>query len=107
MPIVTNTTINTFVSTITPFVTEVDDRSEVQKIKISPNPTTELITISFSDYGNADLTLTSIQGELIQNKTIVNGITTLNLQGLKEGLYIVTIKKSNGQKAVSKLVVKH
>jgi hypothetical protein len=61
---------------------------------IYPNPASSLLTIE-GNTKNAQLTITDISGKTVYTKTLQSNNTTLNIQGLKKGVYIYQIKGNN------------
>ncbi|WP_267405985.1 MULTISPECIES: T9SS type A sorting domain-containing protein [unclassified Chryseobacterium] len=72
-------------------------------IKVYPNPFTDSITIS--DVSNVkSLSITDISGRLI--KTIDKPSQTLYLEDLKQGMYLITLFKSDGTQVTIKTIKK-
>jgi uncharacterized repeat protein (TIGR01451 family) len=99
-PIITNTTVNTFVTTIN------IDENEMGMLSVYPNPATDQVTIvSELLDGNAFIRLLDVQGRVILNQqTTAKNRIQLPVQ-FESGQYILQIQ--NGVKIqVSKLLVK-
>ena len=74
----------------------VTDENDVDNIfSMYPNPCFEQLNIKLNDYQNAKVELFNLQGQLVMSADLEDFITTLQLNNLANGLYIVQIKKSN------------
>jgi subtilisin-like proprotein convertase family protein len=63
-------------------------------IKIYPNPaTTTLQLIGNSTYKNASVQILNSKGQLMQSSTLINTNTTLNIETLPTGIYLLKISK--------------
>ena len=82
--------------------------SNETQIIITPNPTSSLTTISFSEeQTNTTIKLTDITGRMINDKWLmVNGKTaTLDMSGYTKGIYFVQITDANKNVVNRKVVV--
>lgn len=69
------------------------------KLKIYPNPANNDNGINFSfdsEFTNLSIEITDLRGRIITNSKLDNN-NTLFLSGLKQGVYIVGVKTSNGE----------
>lgn len=80
----TNTTLSSF------------DFSQSNNIKMYPNPATDLVNISISNYvGDLKVDLFDINGRLVKTKSVdFSGNYSLDLNGLTTGVYIVKLSGS-------------
>jgi len=92
---------HTISKTITPATTTgVKQLSSVSGINIYPNPTNGELNVQWLNQltGNADIELTDVIGRRVLkaeiNITSANGEAKLDVSGLKEGIYMVTIKSA-------------
>ena len=84
--------------------TSVNEKNGNQQLKISPNPTTSITTISTSqNLTNATLTIYDITGRALLQQPF-NAQTTINITQLTNGIYIAEIKDKQNRSAVGKLV---
>lgn len=86
--------------------------ASTQTISAYPNPTTGMLNITWADQstGAADMYVTDMAGRVI-SKTVLNmattsGATQMNLGGLNNGMYMVTIKSASVNYC-TKVVVQH
>jgi len=62
--------------------------------QISPNPTTDLVQITFNKIMSCQMVLTDLNGKILQNE-LINGIShNLDLTHLKPGTYLVQINST-------------
>lgn len=105
-PVVTNTTTNTI-------AVEVDTTVGIKTVKtdaqvtIYPNPANNAITITASkNMQGATVTITNILGRrAMEPVTLNNASSTINVQHLPEGIYMVNVRGNNGTSVTKRLVV--
>jgi PKD repeat protein len=74
------------------------------KIKVYPNPANNIITIETSSLNkNEDISIYSIQGELLLQQPILLAKTNVDISTLAKGLYFIKVKAEKGL-AVKKFV---
>ncbi len=66
------------------------------QVRIFPNPASSVLNIEWMNMapGGANIIMTDVMGRIVLNNEITsigNGITELNISGIKEGIYLVTI----------------
>lgn len=76
---------------------------DTNQIKFYPNPTNGLVTISLPE--SAAITLTDLSGKLILSTTFEAGDSTLNLDSLSQGLYLINFAGDNFSKT-DKIIIK-
>ncbi len=81
------------------------------KFDLSPNPANSqvLVSLSFSQNTDVELTLINILGRAVQKQqlnNVLNEQVTLNLSDLAAGTYLVNLKSAEGQ-FTRKLIVQH
>jgi hypothetical protein len=93
---------HTTFGTITPSTTTgVQLINNNAQITLFPNPTNGNLSIQWQDHvaGNADLVITDMLGRGVFKKVVninaANGQTQVNLSGLKNGIYLITIKSDS------------
>jgi hypothetical protein len=76
--------------------------------QLAPNPSSDFCTITFEVPTSATLLVSDLQGRLIKILEVVEAYSyVLDTQDLANGLYMVSIKGSQGRQLVSKMVVLH
>lgn len=65
------------------------------KVNIFPNPTKDILNIISEETGNYTVSIYNIQGSLVLEKSLKNGISTLKLDTLPKGVYVLKINDSN------------
>ncbi len=89
-------------------------KSELQSLKLFPNPANDLITVDLSTtatiiQNNSLLLITDIAGKVISKEKLKQQQTSINIatSAMSNGLYFVTLKTDNGIIAKNKFVVAH
>ncbi|MDD4148551.1 MAG: T9SS type A sorting domain-containing protein [Bacteroidales bacterium] len=77
-----------FISFTTDVVSVKDDNS----IAIYPNPATDLIFLSLSNFENTIVEIFNIQGQLCQSLNLQSNETEINIANLPKGLYLLKVK---------------
>jgi len=74
-------------------ITAIDEQNLHQNIFVYPNPSTTQITLDLSDtqYKNTSLTISNISGQQLQNRTITELITEIDISDLPTGIYIIKV----------------
>ena len=77
-------------------ITSLDEiNSESLKLNLYPNPAKNIINFDISDLTEMNISITNILGKQIQNNTYsVNG-SVINISGLAQGAYQITIMQDN------------
>jgi len=75
-------------------------------LKLSPNPTSNEVTITIEEGNIADLQIIDLLGKKCYSKIIDNSIseTTLDVSSLKNGAYFVTVRTNNNATVTTKLI---
>ncbi|MFT5165526.1 MAG: hypothetical protein ACI8P3_000753 [Saprospiraceae bacterium] len=87
----------------------VNDLTTIQEIKITPNPTSDIAVVSFSNVNNAnhEVTLTNITGQVVKQYNNVSGTSLeIDAQMLTTGMYFVTFYNDLGELGTEKLIVR-
>ncbi len=74
------------------------------QVKIVPNPSTGLFTIGFADRQPRIITVTDMQGRIVEQTNYTGSSLQLNLSQQAKGIYLLQAI-TNGQRSTSKLVV--
>ncbi len=67
-------------------------QSELNDIKIFPNPTEDFIKIETGNMGRYNLEITALTGQLILQEEVADPVYSVNLSEFTNGLYFVTIR---------------
>ena len=91
--------------------TGVSNIINAESVKASPNPTSNVVNISFSLTTNADVTatLTNMTGQVVATQTVANatkGTVQFSTAALPSGVYFYTLN-ANGQHTTGKIAVAH
>ena len=81
----------------------IEENGELKNhVKISPNPTSGLVELKFTDVsGELNIDLTDLNGKILLSQKTLSGISNshvviLNLEKYPAGMYLVNIKHKNG-----------
>lgn len=78
--------------------TELENRLAIDaKISISPNPTTDLLTLKLEStkLENTQYFLTDISGKILQTSKVTSNIEQLNFATYASGIYFLSLKQEN------------
>jgi endonuclease I len=84
-------------------VLSIEDVNIQNSVSLYPNPIKDVLTVDLISYSDTKIEIYDILGKRVY-QTEVKGDTTLNLQSLKSGVYIVKINQENS--SVSKKLIK-
>jgi len=85
-----------------------EEAQTLSNISVSPNPTTDFIQVNWLAQENLNgvITIYNIAGEvLVTTKATPNGVNTIDVRHLAEGIYYV-VTEADGRKNVQSVVVK-
>jgi uncharacterized repeat protein (TIGR01451 family) len=100
--IVTNTTLNTI-----DIALGVNDMENSAAIGISPNPASDVITLSFTGVtDNSEVQLVDITGRVIASEVINAASAQMSVSSVPAGVYMISVKRENGT-IQQRLVVVH
>ncbi|MCW3789216.1 T9SS type A sorting domain-containing protein [Plebeiobacterium sediminum] len=77
--------------------------SELEIVKIYPNPADDIVNIETS-IENYTIDIFDITGIIVLHKNDLKGKSTINLSGLNRGIYILTINSSN-EKITKRIII--
>ncbi len=88
-------------------ILSVETNSISSEVKMYPNPASEFVTIQFKNSSEQKIELYNIEGKLILKKTIEANLNSiqLSLNGIKSGVYFVSIKEGQNL-TTKKLIIK-
>ena len=97
---------NAIVAALNPILS-VDDNSLANNLKIFPVPATDLVTVSLTDFDNekATIQLYSMLGQQVQELTVSEKSTIIDISTLPSGVYLVNVSTTNG--FASKKIIKN
>ncbi len=81
----------------------------IQDLKITPNPTSDLAVVTFSNVNNAnhDVVVTSVTGQTVKRYNNISGNSLeIDAKDLSAGMYFVTFRNELGEQGTEKLMVK-
>jgi len=84
----------------------IDDIESIKRVKVFPNPATDVLTITntFNSVDSAELY--NVLGKRVYIKTaITNTDLKMNVQKLQRGIYILKLKNKNGDTASRKVII--
>jgi hypothetical protein len=67
-------------------------------LTVYPNPATDLLNINMSNasFKNSSITISSVSGQQLMNSTMNGANAAINIEGLSNGVYFVTVANENG-----------
>lgn len=74
------------------------------RIIVAPNPVREYVTVTFPGDSVSELSVINSQGEIVMREKLKESVTSLPVEGLSPGIYLVSVK-SSGQIYNRKIVV--
>lgn len=102
-PIITNYALNT-----------IDNTTSIQHISLGnlaatvyPNPANTLLNISVANNASISVTMVDMLGRTIANEQSQNGNISINTQNLAAGMYLLSIRDTEGNQQNTKVMVKH
>jgi hypothetical protein len=83
---------------VTAIPSEAETIMESDILEVYPNPATEQVFITVSNYSNTTLELFNVEGQLLQSLSLQASKTALSTGHLKTGIYLVKISSPSGMK---------
>lgn len=103
-PIITNSTINTIDGRLVG-VQSIGNQS-ASFAKIYPNPANNIINIEYNSSNEpTQINLMNINGQLVRQINSVNQGQQIDVSGLNSGIYLLELRKQNGQRQLNKIVI--
>lgn len=81
------------------------DITDSQKVKLYPNPTSEMVTLEINDRSVTQCELFNSNGQLIKILSVEQGVNNYTIRDLKEGIYLIKIKSKEG--TIVKKIIKN
>ncbi|WP_306640531.1 T9SS type A sorting domain-containing protein [Sanyastnella coralliicola] len=76
------------------------DEIEFESFEVYPNPTSGMLTIASAEGVNSAFTLFDLSGRLVLNGQLVNGQSVIDVSGLGDGVYVLTLSEMQVAKRV-------
>lgn len=74
----------------------IEDYQTDFEMNVFPNPVSEFITIKIGEFKeNIALSILTVEGKIILNKTVDNLVTSLNMGGFSKGNYLLNVTENN------------
>lgn len=83
--------------------TSIDSSSLSDKVKVYPNPATDIINISATDVDIAEVLLLDLTGKAVYQSASTEPIS---VSSLPKGLYVLKLEAANGDSSTSKVMIK-
>jgi len=99
-PVVTNTVTNTVLKSLA----VKENREQMSDISVFPNPTNDVVYITYTSNTSADVTLFNINGAACLKQQLTASNQSISLSGLPAGVYFVSVEVQGS--VVRKKVVK-
>ncbi len=76
------------------------------KLNVYPNPATDVLNINLNNanFKNSYVSITNVSGQQLMNTNMIGTDSKLNIEGLSNGVYFVTITNQNGFNQTVKFV---
>ena len=71
------------------------DEDNVNSLSVYPNPNHGLFNLNLPEE-DCDIVVTNAVGQRVYQQNNAKGLTTLNIEGMNDGVYFVTVKSGNG-----------
>ena len=71
------------------------DEDNVNSLSVYPNPNHGLFNLNLPEE-YCDIVVTNAVGQRVYQQNNAKGLTTLNIEGMNDGVYFVTVKSGNG-----------
>jgi hypothetical protein len=75
------------------------------ELKVFPNPTSGMTTLSFNANGMKEIIITSVLGNRVFQATTLNSLETLQLNNLSKGIYFIQVKFDETSKSITKKLI--
>lgn len=85
--------------------TSADDYSSDTYLNIFPNPTSELVNVSTTDFEGTSIFISDISGRKLYAQSANSTNNTIDVSGLQPGIYYLSLQNKNGHIQTQKLVV--
>ena len=97
---------NDSVDVVVDYVASVKPIKEEVGVSISPNPTSEFVSIQLAGMDQSSFKMMDALGNVIM-KEVIHGSKKLNVGDFSNGVYFLVFEASSGKTITKKLVVRH
>ena len=73
-------------------------------VRVYPNPATSQITVNLQNESNGIVTISSLQGKVLAEQTVVAGLNTINVTDFPSGVYTLLFTSNTKKQAVAKFI---
>lgn len=73
-------------------------------VRVFPNPTKEIVNVSFGEVAFKSVQLIDATGRVIENKAVDSNIASFNRNNMASGLYFVKAMQANGNTVTKKII---
>jgi len=73
-------------------------------VRVYPNPATSQITVNLQNESNGVVTISSLQGKVLAEQTVVAGLNTINVADFPSGVYTLLFTSNTRNQAVAKFI---
>lgn len=87
-----------------PQLTGIIEKNTSERLFISPNPFTNLLTIAIADYQSYSYEIRNILGQVIHSGKLDDNLNRINLEYLNAGSYIIIIKSPGRYFETAKII---
>lgn len=102
-PIITNTTVNT---TVIPTLIETVTKGSLTA-RVFPNPAHTTLNIKLENNNDFSVQIMDMLGHNVANQNTNTNTMTIPIEALPSGIYLLSIKDTNGNELNTKVVIKH
>jgi len=88
-------------------VLAIDDFETNFKAKVFPNPTKEILNIDILNFEGLNYLIYDISGRQLLKSKIINKVTSLKVNTLADGVYLLVINGENNQKLKTYRIIKN
>ena len=94
-----------FFFTLQKITSSSEDVAQNNTINIYPNPTSDIIYVSSTNFDGASIFISDIAGRKLIAQTTISTNTSIDISGLQPGIYHLSLNYKNGNIQTQKLIV--
>ncbi len=88
------------------FLLGIEDYSQLQGVKVFPNPISDFINIEFPETGDYEIYIFDITGKQVMQRMLHNNIAHYSIKHLPAGYYLLSLIKRKASKAITFKILK-